>query len=82
MSLKNHIAGEKPPNLMTGVRREKSDKGWIDKKPLYLDGKLRSKIGALLRKRYFEMKIVNKKAPDLEKVLGRKLTPYDWGLKG
>ena len=34
---KNHVTGEKPPNLVMGDWREKSDKKPIDEKPLGLD---------------------------------------------
>ena len=77
MSLKDHVANEKPPNPMTGDKGVKLDKGSIDKKPLNPDRKLRRKIGALLKKRYFEKKVVNKKSPNLGRVLGGKPTPYD-----
>ena len=60
---------------MTGDKKEKPDKGSIDKKPLNLDGKLK-------KKRYFEKKVIDEKLLDPERVLEGKLTPYDWGLKG
>ena len=77
MSLKDYVASEKPPNPMTGDRKRKLDKGSINKKLPNLDGKLRKKIGTLLRKRYFERKVVNEKLPDPRGVLGGKSTPYN-----
>ena len=53
---KDHIAGEKPPNLIT------EDSG---RKLITVE----------------ESKIVNEKLPDPKRVLGKKQTPYDWGLK-
>ena len=77
MSLKDHIAGKKPPNPITGNRRRKPDKKSIEKKPLNPDGELKRKIGDLLRKRYYEKKVVDEKPPDPRGVLERKPTPYD-----
>ena len=65
-----------------GDRRRKPDKGSIDKKPSNPDEKLKRKIGALLKKRYFEKKVIVEKSLDSKGVLGEKPTPYDWSLKG
>ena len=62
---------------MTGDRGRKLNKGLIGKKPPNLDRKLRRKIGTLLKKRYFEKKVVNEKPLDLEGVLRGKPTLYD-----
>ena len=51
---------------MTGDKEKKPDKRLINKKPLNSDEKLRKKIDALLKKRYFEKNVMNEKPLDLE----------------
>ena len=77
MSLKDHITSEKPPNPMTGDKRRKSDQRSNDKKSSNPDGKLKRKIGTLLKKRYFEKKFVDKKPSDSREFLREKPMPYD-----
>ena len=62
---------------MIGDKGGKPDKKSINKKLPNPDGKLKRKISALLRKRYFEKKVVNEKPLNPEGVIGGKPMLYE-----